>query len=489
MGVQVPPLANCGNSSVVEHLLAKEGAAGSTPVSRLNITESVQIKVRKISNTQAELTLTNTSKEFDKAFKAAYLRERSQFKLPGFRKGKVPNELVAKHLKPKILQSAAISMIIDSVKKCIDKLDPPAYSLPIMDIKELNPDKHIISVGTYDLYAHVELNDYKGIRIEEDDIIVSQESLQEELEKSQKKFALLHKREDAISAKDLVRLDIKIKENDTILHENDDMPVRLSEGNLLPGIEEAIVGMEVGEKKEFSINIADDFSNELFAGKELTIFLNVIDAHYYELPELDDEFARDVGEYESLQELKDFLKKNMELYMKKALQDKSHSKIIEEIAKKAKVELPSSFLEKEAQQQLENINSLCNKYFGEKKKRTLGELAKVMQQNESELQKDIEKRSRESLEHHFILEKIAKKEKLKVSEQDIIDYVKANEEATKLPDTLKKIRSDKRLYESIESNTERYKTYQWLYKNAQINRKKQIEWQDFVRNREAPNVL
>ena len=285
------------------------------------------------------------------------------------------------------------------------------------------------------------------------------------------------------------KLTLKSKKKIKVIDKKKNMAIELGKENLLPNCDDFLLGLKVGEKKEFPLKVAEDYADSRFAGKELSIQVTINNAQYYELPKIDDELARDVGEYETLTDLKKVIQDNIKEQLKKIQVEKGAEQLLSQILEKTKIELPPKLLNREKMHQLNELTHLYNRYIGNGHKHyKLPELAEIMGKKVEELEKELEGHAQTKLKKYFVIEKIAKEEKIEAREEDIVTYIQEKGHGEETEQLLKRVETDENFAITLRENVVKEKTCRWLYEKAKIEQGEALSWQDFLKDLQESSV-
>ena len=442
----------------------------------------MQVKVRKLSEVKAELTITNTAQEVEEAYQAAYKNAQKNLKLPGFRKGKAPLELLEKHLGDRVVEDAVNKLLTQNMEKCLDTLEPEPISLPAMKLKDFKRHKGAAFVGAYDLSAKLTIGKYKKVEVFRGWPRVDTESIQKKLEAIQKFRVSLRSREEEEGAQmeDILELDLSIKHKDEKLFQVKKQKIVLEEKHMLSAMPEKLIGTKVGEERNFQLNIAEDFSDSKYAGKELDVHLKLWGCSYEELPPLDDEFARDCGEFENLMELKEKICSKLLEEAQKAIETKLKDEIIVQIVSDSKVVLPEQQVQRATEDILQSFFSKLKRNVSQKAPSML-EVARLIGEEPEKLQASLRKRSEAMLSQVLVFQEIGRLEEISLEEEDLGKILRE-----RLPASVSAKDMDvKAVMEALEQKDQKEakavyhrayieKVIDWLYANAKIERGKEL---------------
>ena len=275
----------------------------------------MSLQVENLEHNMAKLTIEVAVEEVEKALQAAYLKERKKISIPGFRKGKVPRQMIEKMYGPEIFyDDAANSMISEAYAKAYDECELEIVSQPQIDVVQLEKGKPFIFTAEVAVKPEVTLGEYKGLKVDKYSTRVTQKEVDEEIEKERERNArTIEVTDRAVQDKDTVTLDFEGFVDGVAFDggKGTDYPLTIGSGSFIPGFEEQLIGAELEKETEVNVTFPEDYQSEELAGKAATFKCTVHAIKAKELPELDDEFASDVSECETLEAYRAEVKKNI----------------------------------------------------------------------------------------------------------------------------------------------------------------------------------
>ena len=305
-------------------------------------------KWEKGEGNQGVLTVEVGADEFKSALDQAFEKVKKDVSIPGFRKGKVPRKLFEQRFGVESLYQDAVDIVLPSAySNAVEEAGIEPVDQPEIDIEEIEKDKPLVFTATVEVKPEVELGQYKGLEIEEFDTSVSEEDVEEEMEKLREQHADLVVTEDAAQDGDTVVFDFKGFVDGEAFEggEAENHSLELGSGQFIPGFEEQMVGMEPGTETTVEVTFPEDYHAENLAGQAATFNVTLHEVKRKESPELDDEFAVDVDEnIETLDELKK--KKREELEHNKEHEKENHEQdsVVEQVTENANVDIPGAMI-------------------------------------------------------------------------------------------------------------------------------------------------
>ena len=268
----------------------------------------MSLQVEKLEHNMAKLTIEVSAEEVEKALQAAYLKERSKISLPGFRKGKVPRQMIEKMYGPEIFyDDAANALIPKAYADAYDECELDIVSQPKIDVVQIEKGKPFIFTAEVATKPEVTLGEYKGLKVDKVSNRVTQKEVDAKIQEEAEKNARTIVVEDrAVQDGDEVVLDFEGFVDGVAFEggKGENYPLTIGSGSFIPGFEEQLVGAESGKEVEVNVTFPEDYHAEDLKGKPAVFKCTVHEIKAKELPEIDDEFAAEVSEFDTLEEYK-----------------------------------------------------------------------------------------------------------------------------------------------------------------------------------------
>ncbi len=426
----------------------------------------MEYKLKKNNDATVQITIRNTPREVETAFQGAYEKARNNLKLPGFRKGKAPVELVAKHLGDSVANDAARALIADTLSEILQNLDPPPITMPAFDVEEFDRNKGAVYTGSYDTVPEVKIGKYRKIKVTVDEPKVRDEDVEGELKRLQSENALLKTREDeGALADDRVALELDLLDGETSLYRNESYEVQIGGRDLLrvPELADRMTGKKTGEDLEFETRFEPDHADANLAGKKVLVRAKVKEIRFNELPALDDEFARDLGTYETLDALKIEIRQKIQDHLDNHVRGRATREILKAIVDDSKIVIPRSLVENEFNRRVGQIQQRYGKEM------SLEAFARAVGQEPDKLSTEFREAALKSVQEEVILLEVSKKEKIEVRDAEIEQELKKVLGEQFPADRMRELLDKKEVRDDIKSRLMYRKTVDWLFDNA--NRK------------------
>ncbi len=319
----------------------------------------MSLQVEKLENNTAKLTIEVAAEEFDKAIQAAYKKNKNKFNVPGFRKGKVPYAMVEKMYGAAVFyEDAANDIIPKAYADAAAESELEIVARPEINVTQIEKGKPFIFEAEVTLKPEIKLGKYKGVKVEAMDTTVTDEDVQAELDKVKEQNARLVAADDkAVEDGDQTTIDFEGFVDGVAFEggKGEDYPLTIGSHSFIDNFEEQLIGKKVGEEVEVNVTFPEDYQAEELAGKPAMFKVTVKEIKVKEYPEVDDDFAQDVSEFDTLDEYKADIRKNLEEKKAQEAEADKESKVIEAIINDSEMDIPEKMIEAQCQQMVEEF--------------------------------------------------------------------------------------------------------------------------------------
>ena len=424
-------------------------------------------KLEKTENAnEVKFEITVEAAKFEDAMKKVYFKSAKYFNIPGFRKGKAPMQIVEKYYGPEIFYEDAFNEIAqEALEEAVEENKLDVVSRPEVDVKQMEKGKDLIFTVVMQTKPEAEVSKYKGIEIKKVEYNVTDEDIEHELHHMQEHNSRLISVEDrAVESGDTTTIDFEGSVDGVPFEggkaENYDLEI--GSNTFIPGFEDQIIGMKIDEEKDVKVKFPEEYFSKELAGKDAVFKVKLHEIKKKELPELDDEFAKDVSEFDTLKELKADIKAKKEKQNEEKAKYETQDAVIKALCEKTKVEIPSGMVEMEVENMLKDFEQRLA-YQG----LNLEQYFKMMGKNEEEVKKEYEPQAIEGIKSRLALEAVIKAEKIEATDKEVEDkmkemaknYGKENDEEFLKNENVKNY---------IKQGLESEKAIDFLVKNAKI---------------------
>ena len=422
--------------------------------------------VKKEGN-KVTLKITVDNNKFEEAVNKAYNKTKGKYNIPGFRKGKAPKVVIETQYGKGVYYNDAIDMLFPEVyPEAIKELNIDPIDRPDLDIEEISKDNGLVMVVNVEVKPEFELGAYKGIEISKVDNTVSEEDVEARLNEMVNRNARLTSVEDkALENGDTAVIDFEGFKNGVAFEggKGENYNLVIGSNTFIPGFEDQLVGKKAGEEVEVNVTFPEAYHAENLAGKPVVFNVKVNDVKVKEVPALDDEFAKDTTEFETLAELRADVKAKLEEQAKNAADAEMRNALVEKVSANTEVEVPEAMVQHQIDNMLMELNYQLQ-YQGLNLEQLLQMTGRGLDELREERRADAERLVKSSL----VLEAIAEKENVEANDADVDDELEKmaamyNMEVEKIKSSLRE--TD---IEDIKGQIKIRKTLDLLVENATI---------------------
>lgn len=427
-------------------------------------------KVEKTKNeNEVKLELTVEASKFDEAMKKVYFQSAKYFNIPGFRKGKAPMNIVEKYYGKEIFYEDTFNEVVpEELEKALTENNIEVVSKADIDVKQIGKGQDLIFTAVFQTKPEAELGKYKGIEIEKVEYTVSDEDINHELSHMQEHNARLISIDDrAVQEGDIAVIDfegfvdgVAFDGGKAEKHE-----LEIGSKTFIPGFEDQVIGMKIEEEKDIKVTFPEEYFSKDLAGKEAIFKVKLHEIKKKELPTLDDDFAKDVSEFDTLEELKKSIKDKMEKENEQKAKYETEDAVIKAVCENVKVEIPTGMIETETEDMLKNIETRLS-YQGLK----LDQYLQMMGKTGEEMKKEYEPQAIDSIKSRLMLEAVIKTEKIEALEDEVNEKIK--EMAKNYGKTEDEFLKNENVRKYIKQGIESEKALKFLVDNAKMKKAK-----------------
>ncbi len=426
----------------------------------------MSIKIEKTENAnELKLSFEVEAEKFDEAIKKVYEKSAKYFNIPGFRRGKAPMAMVEKQYGTEIFYEDAFNEVVPEIyEKELEENNIEAVSKPDIDIVQMGKGQDLKFTAVVQIKPEVKLGKYKGIQIKKVEYNVSEDDVNHELGHMAERNARVISVEDRpVENKDITVIDfegtvdgVKFEGGKAEGHE-----LEIGSNTFIPGFEEQIIGMKIDEEKDIKVKFPDDYFSEDLKGKEAVFKVKLHEIKKKELPEINDDFAKDASEYETLEELKNSIKEKLEEDNKARAKYETEEEAIKAVCKEAEVDIPSGMIETELDNMVKDIETRLS-YQGMKMDMYLQMIGKTME----EFRKEGEEQAKDAVRTRLVLEQVVKDAEIKPDEKKIAD--KLEEMAKMYGKQKEELEKNEYFMELMKKQVAQEEAIEFLVANAKI---------------------
>ena len=405
----------------------------------------MSLQVEKMEKNMAKLTIEVSAEELDKAMQNAYLKARGKISIPGFRKGKAPRKMIEQmYGKGIFLEDAANALIPEHYSKALEECDLEIVSQPEIDVTQAEPGKAFIFTAEVAVKPEVTLGEYKGVEVPKSETEVTDEDIDAEIKKEQEKNSRTVTVEDRGAENgDITTIDFEGFVDGVAFEggKGTDYPLTLGSGSFIPGFEDQLVGAKAGDHVEVNVTFPEEYQAAELAGKAAVFQCDVKKVETKELPELDDDFAQDVSEFDTLAEYREDVKKNLTEKKEKEARAAKENTAVDKAIENAEMEIPDAMLNTQVRQMMNDFASRM-----QSQGLTMEQYFQFTGMTAEKMQEEMKPQALKRIQTRLVLEKIAETENIEVSEDEVNEEIGKMAEMYKMEaDKLKELLGDREL--------------------------------------------
>ena len=383
----------------------------------------MSLKQEKTENkNELKLTFTVPASRFEEAIMDVFKKSAKYFNIPGFRKGKAPFKIVERYYGDNIFYEDAfneLAPVVYDEEIAENKIE--VASRPQIDVVQMEKGKDLIFTAIVATKPEVKLGKYKEIPLKKIEYKVTDEDIDHEINHMAEHNSRIVTVEDReVKDKDIVTIDfegfVDGKSFEGGKAENHELTI--GSKTFIPGFEDQIIGMKIGEEKDIKVTFPKDYFSKDLAGKEATFHVVLHAIKEKQMPTIDDEFAKDVSEFDTLEELKNNIKEKMQKENEERAKHETEDAAIEEVCKNTNIEIPEGMIELEIDNIMQNLDQRLS-YQG----LNLEQYLKMMGKTEADFRKDYKEQAEKNVKTRLVLEQIVKDEKIKEDEKYIKEKI------------------------------------------------------------------
>ncbi len=426
----------------------------------------MSIKVENTENTnEVKLTFNVPAEQFDEGMKKVYAKTAKYFNIPGFRKGKAPMALVERTYGPQIFYEDTFNEIVPEIfEKEISENKLEVVSKPEIDIVQMGKGQELIFTAVVQVKPEVKLGKYKGIALEKVEYNVTDEDIEHELgHMADKNSRLVTVENEPVAEKDIAVIDfegfvdgVPFEGGKAENHE-----LEIGSKTFIPGFEDQVIGMKVDEEKDINVKFPEEYFSAELAGKDAVFKVKLHEIKRKELPTLDDEFAKDVSEFDTIAELKNSIKEKLETENANKAKYETEENAIQKVCDATEIDIPSGMVDTEIDNMLKDIETRLS-YQGLNMKQYLQMIGKT----EEDMRKEYEEQAKKSVKSRLVLEAIVNAEKLEATDEEVAEKVK--EMAENYGRKAEDLMNNEHLINYIKDSMKAEKAIKFVVENAKI---------------------
>lgn len=405
----------------------------------------MSLQVEKLEKNMAKLTIEVSAEDLDKAMEKAYQKQKSRISLPGFRKGKAPRKMIeSMYGKGVFMEDAVNSLVPQEYTKALGECDLEIVSQPEINVTQMEPGKALIFTADVAVKPEVTLGDYKGVEVPKSEIAVTDEEVDAEVKKEQDKNARTVAVEDRAAANgDITTIDFEGFVDGVAFDggKGTDYALTLGSGTFIPGFEDQLVGANTGDHVEVKVTFPEEYQAKELAGKEAVFQCDVKKIETKEVPELDDEFAKDVSEFDTLAEYKEDVKKKLTEKKEKEARTAKENAAVDKAIENAQMDIPELMTKTECRQMMDDFSRRM-----QQQGLSMEQYFQFTGQSMDKMMEDMKPQALKRIQTRLVLEKVAEVENIQPTEEEVNEEISKMAEAYKMEaDKLKELLGEREL--------------------------------------------
>ena len=424
------------------------------------------MKVEKTDNkNELKLEFMIEAEKFENAMKKVYFKNAKHFNIPGFRKGKAPYNVAVQYYGKEMFYEDAFNEAVPEVyEEELKNNNIEAVNRPEINIVQMEQGKDLIFTAIVQTKPEVTLGKYKGIQIKKIEYNVSDEDISAELDKMADKNSRLIVVEDRpVEENDIAIIDFEgfVDEKAFEGGKAEKHELTIGSHTFIPGFEEQVVGMKIEEEKDVKVKFPEEYFSPDLSGKDATFKVKLHEIKKKELPTIDDEFAKDVSEFDNLNDLKNSIKERLDAENKNRIKYETEEEALKTVVEAVTIDIPSGMIEAEIDNNIKDIENRL-KYQG----MDLEKYLKMINKTEEEFRKDYEEQANKNVKTKLVLQQVFIDAKLEIPEEDI--NTKLEEMATAYNKKAEELKDNEALLNYIKESIKTEKSIEYIVDNAII---------------------
>lgn len=428
----------------------------------------MSVKVENTENkNEVKLSFTIEAEKFDEAMKKVYVKTAKYFTIPGFRKGKAPMQIVEQHYGSEIFYEDTFNELVPEIyDEAIKENKIEAVSRPNIDITQIGKGKELIFTAVVQIKPEVTLGKYKGIELKKIEYNVSDKEVEHELGHMAEHNARLITIEDRpVEKGDIAFIDFEgfldgkpFEGGKAEKHE-----LEIGSNTFIPGFEDQVIGMKIDEEKDLNVTFPEDYFSKELAGKPVIFKVKLHEIKKKELPKMDDEFAKDVSEFDTLEELKNSIKEKLQKENDDKAKYETEDNAIKAVCDNVELEIPSGMIETEIDNMVKDVEQRLQ-YQG----LTLEQYYTLSGKTETQMRDEMKETAEKNVKSRLVIDAIIKAEDIKPEEKEVEDKLK--EMAKNYNKTEEEMLKNTYLKDYITDNMKYEKAVQFIIDNAKFKK-------------------
>ncbi|MBQ9015685.1 MAG: trigger factor [Firmicutes bacterium] len=368
-------------------------------------------------NTEAKFKMEFTAEEFENAVVNVYKKEKDKFQIDGFRKGKAPRSIIERHYGEGIFFEDAINNLFSlNYPLALDELDLDVIDYPRTEFGEIRKGEGFEATVTVAVYPELEIKDYKGVEIETVSAEVTDEDVENEIAEMAKRNSRMVEVDRPAQDGDMVLIDYEGWVGDEQFEGGtaERQPLKLGSGTFIPGFEEQLIGAVKDEQRDVTVTFPEDYHAEELAGKEAVFKCKVHEIKEQELPQIDDDFVKDISEFDTLDELRADTRQKLEKSKAESAENRMKNAVIEAVFNANDIDVPAPLVEQEIDNQMSQFDQQLRAQGMD-----LATYMKYLGKEPEEFREDIREEAHKKVKTQMIVSAVADQENFEVTDEEV----------------------------------------------------------------------
>jgi len=383
----------------------------------------MNVKIENVEKNVVQLEIEVDAAKFEEGMKRSFFKNAKKFNIPGFRRGKAPRSIIERYYGEQVFYEDAINYVCpEAYDEAIKENNIHPVDRPEIDIKQIGSGENLIFTAKVTVKPEVELGEYKGVEVKKAEVVVTDDDVENELKRIVERNARLVTVEDRpVQSGDIAVIDFEGFIDGTPFEggKGENYNLVIGSGQFIPGFEDQLIGANAGDEVDVNVTFPEDYGNKELAGKPALFKVKVNEIKFKELPVVDDEFAKDVSEFETLDEYKADLRKKLTEAAEHRAKHETEEKVIEKVVENAVVDIPRVMVERQIDNLVYDLD-LRLRYQGMNLKSYL----EYQGIDESSFREQFSERAEKEVKTQLVIEKIKEVENIDASEEEMKEEIK-----------------------------------------------------------------
>ena len=444
---------------------------------------TLQVSEKKLENATVELQIEVPESRIEVEYKSVFNRMQREAKIDGFRKGKVPLRIIEQKFGERadyeVVENLLRSVYFEVITE--KKLNP--VSKPEFDFEKIKRGESFSFKVTFEVAPTVELGNYKNLSVEERNCVIKDKDIENEIASLREKNADIKKKGEGELVEDGDLVKIKVKRIDN-MDESEIEKTDFKEYSIIVGksreeytFDSYITGMKEGEEKEIDVKYPKKYEIKDLAGQKATYIVNIAEINSMILPELDDEFAKDLGEYSTVKELEKGIEENLKKFVDERSKGEAKSELLKDVVKNSKFDIPETLIRNEMEASFQRFQQRVGFYA-----KDINEFVSQMGDKADDFINNLRNEATDNIKSILVLNELAVKEQLKVEEERYKEVIEnLAKQNNKSVEEIEKIIEENDSRQNIESELIREQALELIYNGANLKKSKAISLEEFIK--------